>query len=306
MTKTTKFLSLGGGADLLSEYKDLLQSGKAYKRVDRHILFVCGGSTAELHNFRNRFLVYANDNLKSYHVLLAETAFNALLEIEDDIVQNLAHFEAAICEVSDCVIIFPESVGSYCEVGFFSHAVNVRRKTLIVNNYDFHASESFINEGPIALIDKETKFSSRIVLTNAAPNFDLIKNRLDSKLKISTRRSTFKCPDYASLSLQDKFFLFKDVIDIFGPCSMLSIEEILRGLFKSYHRADSKIILSMLNGAQYIEPHDTDSNFFSARPDRPSFIDYDEGVKQSLRLKVLEYYQSHNLFPYSLLDQREI
>ena len=303
-SKTTKYFSIASGGQLLNEYKKVLRYGLVYKSVKRHILFVCGGDINGDENFRRRFLTYANDNLSAYHIFLAEPAFNSFLELDDNITHNLALFEKTICEVSDCIIIFPESAGSYCEVGFFSHKDDIRRKTLIVNDYDFHASNSFINEGPIALIDKETKFSSRIVLRKDAPEYDKIRDRLNSKLKISTRRKSFNCDNYANLSLQDKLFIINEIINIFGPCSLLSIEEISRGLFDTYKRIEIQQILSILLGGRLIAYSTTYPNFVFSLSDGEDFIEYSGNFRNDLRLKVLEHYRSNNLKPYQVFDEK--
>ncbi|MBL1148329.1 MAG: hypothetical protein HND56_07920 [Pseudomonadota bacterium] len=300
--KTTKFFSTEHGKKILSEYKDVLQSGRVYKSIKRHIVFVCGGEIGPSSNFRKDFLNFANDNPPDYHFFLAEKAYKSLMQINDDVSHNLALFERTICEISDCILIFPESVGSYCEVGYFAHKSDIIKKILIVNNVDHHAAGSFINEGPIALINKETKFSSTIVLEKNAPNFNLVTNRLNEKLKVAERRKSFVVEEAAQLLLQDQLFIINEIINIFGPCSLLSIEEILRNLSIKYKRLELQQIIAILEGSGLVHYNETYTDYLVSDCEHTDFIEYDGETRKEIRLKVLQYYQSNELKPYEVFE----
>src|SRR5436305_15007714 len=106
---------------LISRVAHAFSAAGAYLTVDRHLLFVCGGSVHPAHNsLRKKFLAYANAELPNFRVFLAESATRDMFDYHPPHFLNLAHFEEFIAAYSDCIVLFPESQGSLAEIGFFS------------------------------------------------------------------------------------------------------------------------------------------------------------------------------------------
>ena len=154
-----------GGKTLLEEVGNVFKAEKVFERKNRHIVFVCGGSSTPGSNtLRSRFLAYARENLPNAIIVLAEDAYKegstSGLQFID-----LGIFEELIAGVSDCVVIFPESVGSYAELGYFAKAKNeILQKLLIVNLHAEHARDSFLNLGPIHSINRKSGLRPTIAI----------------------------------------------------------------------------------------------------------------------------------------------
>lgn len=87
---------------------------------------------------------------KSYIVLSEQLWENGLLADID-----LLTFEEFLAEVSDCIILFVESMGSACELGAFTFEEKLfMEKLILVLNEKYKDDDSFINHGPIAKAKK--------------------------------------------------------------------------------------------------------------------------------------------------------
>lgn len=63
---------------------------------------------------------------------------------------DLLTFEEFLAEVSDAIILFVESPGSFCELGAFAYADSLfSDKMIIVLDESYHNSRSFIATGPV-------------------------------------------------------------------------------------------------------------------------------------------------------------
>jgi hypothetical protein len=67
---------------------------------------------------------------------------------------NLAHFEASLAKWAHLVVIFPESPGSFAELGMFSVAPKIGRKLLLMMDSRYESHQSFINRGPVRAAEK--------------------------------------------------------------------------------------------------------------------------------------------------------
>jgi hypothetical protein len=96
-------------------------SNDAFLVADRNLLFVCGGPvTSACNSLRKEFLRYAQTELPNFRVFLAEAALQDIAQYNAPDFLNLALFEDFVAEFADCILLFPESPGSYAEIGFFS------------------------------------------------------------------------------------------------------------------------------------------------------------------------------------------
>ncbi len=148
-------------------------------------MFVCGGPTDSVPpTVRQKFLDWAATNMPNWKMFLAEKAAEDALSNTNPPPLRLAKFEEFLGRVADCVIVFPESVGSFAETGYFSAKPKALDNILIVNSdSDAGQSNSFLNRGPIDEIER-IPTNKKLALDFAAnpPNFSLIKARLEGVL----------------------------------------------------------------------------------------------------------------------------
>jgi hypothetical protein len=148
--------------EVLRRVAQLFFSDKAYILPDSNIVFVCGGPTSDGNSMRNRFLSYAMAELPHLRMFLAEDAEKDYVTHDDPEFHNVAEFEELIGAVSECVIIFPESAGSFAELGYFSKSPELRKKILIAHRLDLQSEDSFILRGPVDLLPNLPSFISRV------------------------------------------------------------------------------------------------------------------------------------------------
>lgn len=193
------------GRELLKRVGYLFQSDKTYILRDSNIVFVCGGPI-DKETMRKRFLEFGKTELPHLRLFLAEDAErDYVTNVEADL-HNVAEFEEIIGHISDCLIIFPESPGSFAELGYFSKNPELNKKTLIVNDTDLQGQDSFIRRGPIHLIDTVSKFRNEIQITyGETANFSLVKERLEARI-VGKKRKRFDVKKYSDLTFRDKFF----------------------------------------------------------------------------------------------------
>lgn len=121
--------------------------------------FLCGagkpkpGQLETLRNKLKRFL----DQTPELKVLYAEHFFKNLVDHKND--NNFLHLENILAENADLVIIVLESAGAFVELGAFSNTDNLKNKLIVLMDKYFKQDDSFINLGPIKLLQKSRKKS---------------------------------------------------------------------------------------------------------------------------------------------------
>ncbi len=111
-------------------------------------IFLCGKAYDDNYNSTNRGIIEkfmtAKDN-RLFFVLsehLWDNTFNSDID--------LLTFEEFLAEVSDAIILFVESPGSFSELGAFSYADRLfNNKLIIVIDNQYRESKSFIMTGPV-------------------------------------------------------------------------------------------------------------------------------------------------------------
>lgn len=120
--------------ELLVEVGRIFRERPVYRRKDRPVVFLCGGPTAARSRYmRRHFLDWSRDNLPTVVCLLAEDAFKHTALYNPPEPFNLSDFEQVVGEIADCILIFPESEGSFAELGLFSNVSAIRKKLLVAN-----------------------------------------------------------------------------------------------------------------------------------------------------------------------------
>ena len=147
--------------DLISYYENIKFAFKNATAVRKHldVVFVFGGA-GDI-NHRDKFLNFSKANNKTPFL------FITIEELYKDLVKysqlkkgvsakkiDLANLEIDAIENAYSILIFPESPGSFAELGFFSAEEKTRDKMLVMNHLDFHTDDSYINE-LIKLIHEE-------------------------------------------------------------------------------------------------------------------------------------------------------
>jgi hypothetical protein len=277
------------GKDLLKRVGQLFHSENAYILRDSNVVFVCGGPT-NVSSMRQRFIEFGRTELTHLRFFLAEDAEKDYVSNTEVDLHNVAEFEEIIGHISDCLIIFPESPGSFAELGYFSKNTELSKKILVVNNADLQGQDSFIRRGPIHLIDKVSKFRHEIQITYGEnANFTLVKERLEARI-VGKKRKRFAITQYSDLTFRDKFFAIFEIVRFFEVMIFEEIEYAFRSIFGNVKTSDLTQLLSILVAADLVRRGGKDEMFFCINRDARPFMEFDGFNEVAFRLEVTDFY----------------
>lgn len=289
---------------LVETVAEVFRTGKAFKSRDHSLLFVCGGPTGPTDaSLRRDFLEYASRELPAFRVFLSELAAQDLTRSRRPKFFNLATFEELLSEVAECVLIFVESAGSIAELGYFAKSDEISAKLLVVNDLGVQTRESFINNGPVQLINGKSAFQPTVHINpaNAASEFGFIKERLSRFNKRYRERFSFK--PIGELERQDQLFLILEVINVFRVIDVHGIVHLLTRWCGQPDEEKVRQLISVLMAAGYVRRLSGDSHMFSMCPGIKSFIELDGFAADKFRLELADHYRRHALQLYHLLEE---
>ncbi|HXI24802.1 MAG TPA: retron St85 family effector protein [Pyrinomonadaceae bacterium] len=249
------------GLQLLASLRKIFEEKKIYHRKDRFIIFVCGGKLEEGGNsLRKQFVEWAKHNLPEFVCLLAEDALKDNFVGEGRTFVNLAKFESVIADVADCVLIFPESAGSFAETGFFANSP-IREKTLIVNPFDLQIEDSFLNLGPIDTISTISLLKPTVLINvKETVDFTPIGQRLKERVKWPEYRERLPYQKFGQFSFKQKLLVVFEVLRLLRLAELKTLRHALVTCFGGNPRnQELKHLLRILLAAKFIE---RDGEFF--------------------------------------------
>jgi hypothetical protein len=115
----------------------------------RITVFLCGSDINDSSTSRARMAQIFHEYPR-YEVLFPEDLFDDLLIGQGQ--HSLLSLENILAESVDAIVLFPESPGSFAELGAFSNNPNLARKMIVVSNKKYKKKKSFINYGPYRLV----------------------------------------------------------------------------------------------------------------------------------------------------------
>ncbi len=284
----------------LTEVSAIFTQRLVYRTNKRYIVFVCGGPVGENDNsLRKEFLNWARTNLPlSVTLLLAEKAFRRTNLYDRPVPVDLSKFEKTIGDISDCIIIFPESPGSFAEVGFFSQIPNIRRKTLVANELKFQTEPSFTNLGPIKVIGSKSAHGPvHLVRDLPQTDFSPVRKRLQ-QMFARARRRRFDYGRFSGFDYENKFFVILELVNIFRLITLRGIVEATKHIFQTANEKEIGDFLSILLATGYVIRRD---EFFAPKKDEVSFFEYDGFEIDRQKASIIQYYQRYEKETFRLL-----
>lgn len=112
-------------------------------------IFLCGADIKDEKTSRSKMALIF-DEYPRYEILYPEDLFDDLLAGQGQ--HSLLKLENILADSVDAIILFPESPGSFAELGAFSNNERLARKMIVVSNKKFKSHKSFINYGPYRLV----------------------------------------------------------------------------------------------------------------------------------------------------------
>lgn len=244
-------------------------------------------------SMRSLFCEYAAKELVHLRTFLAENAEKDYVTHDEPEFHNIAEFEEIIAHVSDCLIIFPESPGSFAELGYFSKNEELTKKILVAHRADMQGDDSFMLRGPIKLIDKNSQFEPTVQLNyGPAPDFGPIKQRIEKRIT-GKKRQKFKFESFAKLDFRQTFFAIFEIIRLFEVLTLDAIIFAFRSIFTNVNSSHVKQLLSILVAADLVRRKGDDPQLFCINRSSKSFMEFDGFDTDAFHLELVDFYNEH-------------
>jgi len=279
-------------SSLLAQLRSIFEDKRVTRKQGKHIVFVCGGPTrSRKKSTRRRFLEWSKTNFREILPLLAEDAYKPTVFYDPPTIIDLAEFETIICEIADCIVVFPESAGSFAEIGYFAAKDLVSKRILVANSVSLQSEDSFISLGPIRKIDRTSFLEPAVQLPKACTDFAPIKKRLKKRLIDSAQARRFEYKPYWKLGYKEKFLAAFQLISILQPIGLESLHSCFKAVFEESRPQEIGHVVAILHAAGYVRSH---TDLFALAPGIQPLLEF-EGVEMSkIRASVLLYYKKNH------------
>lgn len=188
-----------------------------FRRLDP-VIFLCGGAGSKS---RDALKTYLKKFAPDLDVFYAERVWENIASLGE---RDALQMEADLAQLADMVIIIVESAGTVAELGAFSLSKPLRKKLLPIVDEQYQLDSSFIANGPLQWIDKESDFkptiyvSLKFVLASA--------DQIEERIKRIPASHSVKISDLSSSPKHLLFFLC-DLIAVIYPATLAMITEYL-------------------------------------------------------------------------------
>lgn len=277
---------------LLERVKLYFKERTVWVLARNQLAFVCGGPVTENSTaLRKKFLQWAPGNIEGFRFFVAEVAAKDLTTFDEPRFLNLAHFESVLADVADCIILIPESVGSYAEIGYFAASEKIRRKCLVFNTIT-EQGNSFLNVGPIREIDLESSYQPTVLSDWGDANFTFVKERLQ-QYGLPKKRRRLQVDNFEQLSGHEQFAILHYLISIFPSLDIPQIVAIFKRVFSRYRQERMRSLISIMIAADYVRRMPGDEFMIYANPDIPPMLEIDGRQQNELLSENLEFYEKY-------------
>jgi len=169
---------------------------------------------------------------KVTHPVLAEALLNTPHPDDDGSVQmlNLQRYETEIARIADLVVLFLESMSVAAELGAFAMSDELAKKLLVVNDSRYMRGESFIDQGPLAIVRESGQH--RVVYSDprtVTRSFIPIVEEIDR-----VRESPMRPVEFESLSSniaqRAHIDVLHDIIYLLQPIGYKELSDVWKGI----------------------------------------------------------------------------
>lgn len=181
-------------------------------------VFLCGGAGKESSLFRFSLGKAIEDTQRQdsiFSVYYPETLFSEFLYGSSK--RNLLSLEEILADNVSSIVLPLQSPGTYAELGAFASNARLRPKLIVINSKKYSRVRSFINDGPIAYLDK-----GNVIFDDMKPD----KKSIDElKYKIREKTKRIEKEGKKSKTLFDIRFVLCVLIYVFDPISKTDLRE---------------------------------------------------------------------------------
>jgi len=194
-----------------------------FRKLDP-VVFLCGGKGSKS---RDALRDYLNKYSPALDVFYAEPVWDNIAQLGQ---RDALQMEADLAALADLIVIIVESVGTFTELGAFSLSPALRQKLLAVVDEQFEGNQSFISNGPLRWIDKESKFSPTIY----APLKSILSavDRIEERIGRIPKPESVRIEDL-STSPKHLLFFIVDLVSVIYSATIDIIAYYLNGIAPS-------------------------------------------------------------------------
>jgi hypothetical protein len=274
--------------------------GDLFFTADYHLCFVCGAATDTIpltgeRSLRAIFVEHIRAAADSKILCIrAETAATELLrQLEERRGSNTSQFEKVIAETVDSVLIFPESPGSFAELGFFSAYEDIAEKTLVAIKVE-HQGNSFITLGPIHLIAKASQYHPvpfSLGKDPAAQMPDIVTRLLGESVSKRPYRNRFVKQPWKEYAGRPQLAILDEIVDLAGALTEADLLQIVHDSFGPYDVSRIRLLLSLLVATGRVVRNEN-GDIFATRRTR-TFIECEGSERIAVIAKWESAYKTH-------------
>lgn len=278
---------------------EFFSRGDLYFSRDFHLCFVCGaadGQEGRPPAFRRQFLDWAEIREPKLICVQAENAVTDLLrQVEEVGARSLAVIEGVIADTVDSLLIFPESPGSFAELGFFAASDALCKKTQIAMLAE-HQGSSFITLGPIRHIALSSAFGPvPIILVEPFPGvFQQIADRFLGEMKHKRGyRRRYSLKTWREYSRREQLAILDQFFELTGICTEEDLFDFLFRRFGADDQSEIRLLTALLAALGRVQLTDEADIVRIVGLNPPSFVDGAEDDSIELKAKWNEAYRAH-------------
>jgi hypothetical protein len=300
------FSSLSSGARLgkqMVPFVEDLNVEKLHVQAPSEIIFLCGGpytdvSTNGTASMRDAFLkVSSHPALGGRDIVVAEdfTRLSLFSAHYDDILE----FETDLAQITEIILLFCESAGSFTELGSFASIPEIASRLLVIIRDSHWANDSFIKLGPLRFLLRRDDSSVFVIedavvgmVKDSVGNIDLdkFKEIIDEPL----RARLTKAKEPSTFDAQRAGHVIKLIVGLVQEYGALEFNELVEILPAFGVNLDQRRIKSYILCATsvdwIVQEKKGFRDFIIAKADKPAvnFVSKGEGAtKNPLRRRLL-------------------
>lgn len=197
--------------DRLVEY---LRAPQYRFRRLKPVIFLCGGASS---TNRDRLRDYSAKHLPFIDIFYAERVWE---QIAGEDSRSALEMESDLAQLADVVVIIVESPGTFAELGAFSLAEPLRQKLLPIVDEQYRGKPSFLSNGPLRWIERESKFAPTIYVP--FPKILEAAEQFEDRIRRIPKPHPVKLSDLAS-SPKHLVFFISDLVSVVYPATIDAI-----------------------------------------------------------------------------------
>lgn len=275
---------------------------------DLNVVFIFGSVSKK--SARNLFIKYLKKSPPNLIYITIEALTKDLKEnvlkrgVQQELIK-LIELEYKVINLSYCVLIFPESPGSFAELGFFSKDIKTKRKIFALKDYEYVDDDSYVNR-LIDYVHQDRDISSNVLKFKktdqdkkkhfqkelVSKKFPSIVSKIEepfvqTKIFLPKASHLLKKDDIQILSLA----LIHELILIYPYLTHNELKTIYKHClsknFKkiSFNKDEMNYVLSLLVVSQYIKRKPIGDSYVFINLNPISFFEFDESIINDYELK---------------------